>query len=90
MRPDLEILLQAWDAVMAANNPVERASRLAVYQTRLEEAANILLIQQDLLDRMLLRMYPRWVRANLPPGFPKKPVDCFLTASTLTTRADRH
>ena len=71
MKPDLDRLLQAFDALKQARNAEEDARLRAVYETELESAAAKFGLRQDLLERMIHRYYPRWVRANLPPGFPK-------------------
>jgi hypothetical protein len=71
MKTDLERLLQAQDALKQARNAEEDARLRASYEAELETAAANLGLRQDLLDRMIHRYYPRWVRANLPPGFPK-------------------
>ena len=71
MKPDLERLLQAFDALKQAGNAEEDTRLRALYETELERTAVTLGLRQDLLDRIIRRYYPRWVRANLPPGFPK-------------------
>jgi hypothetical protein len=71
MKPDLERLLQALDALKQARDAEEDARLRAAYETELETAAANLALRQDVLDRMIHRYYPRWVRADLPPGFPK-------------------
>jgi hypothetical protein len=71
MKPCLERLLNAMDAVKQAADRHEDARLRALYQTELEAAAEALKLDKETLDRMVARYYPRWVRANLPPGFPK-------------------
>ena len=71
MRPDLERLLKAMDAFRQAPDRHEDARLRALYQAELESAAASLKLDKDVLDRVIIRYYPRWVRANLPPGFPK-------------------
>ncbi len=71
MKPDLERLLKAMDAFRQAPNRDEDARLRALYQADLESAAEARKLDRDTLDRLVTRCYPRWVRANLPPGFPK-------------------
>ena len=71
MKPDLERLLKAMDAFRQAPNTHEDARLRAVYEAELEAAAETLKLNKETLDRMIIRYYARWVRANLPPGFPK-------------------
>jgi len=71
MKPDLERLLKAMDAFKQAPNRQEDARLRAQYQTELETAAEALKLDVKTLDRLVIRHYPRWVRANLPAGYPK-------------------
>ena len=71
MTPDLERLLKAMDAFRQAPNRHEDARLRARYQTELEKVAEARKLDKDTLDRIVTRYYPRWVRASLPPGFPK-------------------
>jgi hypothetical protein len=71
MKPDLERLLKAMDAFRQAPDRHEDARLRALYQAELEAAAASLKLDKDTLDHVIVRYYPRWVRANLPPGFPK-------------------
>jgi len=71
MKPDLERLLKAMDAFRQAPNTHEDARQRTLYEAELEAAAQKLKLDKQTLDRMIIRYYPRWVRANLPPGFPK-------------------
>ena len=43
----------------------------AIYDAELEMVAQARKLDRDALDRVVTRYYPRWVRANLPPGFLK-------------------
>jgi hypothetical protein len=70
MKPELERLLKAMDAFKQAPNLHEDTRLRALYEAELERAAEVLALDKDLLDRVVIRYYPRWVRANLPPGFP--------------------
>ena len=72
MKPDLERLLKAMDAFRQAPNTHEDARLRTLYEAELEAAAQKLKLDKETLDRMIIRYYPRWVRANLPPGFPKR------------------
>ena len=71
MRSDLERLLKAMDAFRQAPNRHEDARLRALYQAELETVAEARKLNKDTLDRLITLYYPRWVRANLPPGFPK-------------------
>ena len=71
MKPDLERLLKAMDAFRQAPNRYEDARLRASYQAELETVADARKVDRDTLDRLITRYYPRWVRANLPPDFPK-------------------
>ncbi len=71
MNPELEALLKAWDAFRQAPEG-DAADRLqALYEARLEEAAQHSRTPKEALHRAVMRYHPRWVRANLPPGYPK-------------------
>jgi len=72
MKPGLERLLKAMDAFKQAPDAEQDARLRAVYDAELEAAAQALKLQKEMLDRMIIRYYARWVRANLPPGFPKQ------------------
>ncbi len=71
MTPELEALLKAYDAYQSSPAGAEASRLHAIYEARLEEAAARSSISKDLLDRAIRRKHLRWVRANLPPTFPK-------------------
>ena len=71
MKSDLERLLKAMDAFRQAPNRHEDARLRALYRAELERVAEARKLDKDTLDRVVTRYYRRWVRANLPPGFPK-------------------
>ncbi len=71
MKPDLERLLKAMDALRQVTHPREDARLRALYQAELESTAEALKLDKETIDRIVIRYYPRWIRANLPPGFPK-------------------
>jgi hypothetical protein len=71
MKPGLEPVLKALDACEQAPNRHEYARLQQLYHAELEAAALALGLNRDTLHRMMLRYYPRWVRASLPTGFPK-------------------
>ncbi len=71
MRPDLESLLQAFDAFQEAPRGSETHVLKEAYEAELEETAARMKLNKDLLNELVMRYHPRWVRANLPPGFPK-------------------
>jgi len=71
MRSELEALLKAFDAFSQA--PRSEAEKLwDVYVAVLEQEAQKLRVSSDLLDKLVRRKHPRWVRANLPAKFPKR------------------
>ena len=72
MKPELEALLKAYDDFKQAPDGPEAARRFAIYEARLEEASQITKLNRATLHNAVSRFHPRWVRANLPPGFPKK------------------
>lgn len=59
------------DALRQAADRHEDARLRALYESELEAAAASLKLDKGILDRVIMRYYPRWVRANLPPDFPK-------------------
>ena len=71
MNPELEALLKAFDRFDQASRGLEADRLLAIYQARLEETAQRLRVPVEVLDSVVRRKHRRWVRANLPPGFPK-------------------
>ena len=71
MKPDLERLLKAMEAFRQAPNRDEDARLRALYQAELDTVAEARKLDRDTLDRVVTHYYPRWARANLPPGFPK-------------------
>ncbi len=71
MTPDLEQLLKAMDAFRQAHNRHDDARLRALYRAELETVAEARKLDKETLDRLVTRYYPRWVRANLQPGFPK-------------------
>ncbi len=72
MKPDLERLLRAMDDFRQAPTQAETEGLRAIYQAQLQATAELLKIEAGTLNRLIIRYYPRWVRANLPPGFPKQ------------------
>jgi len=75
MKPQLEALLKAFDSFDQAATGPEADRLLTVYQTVLEETAQHLKVSTEVLDRVVRRKHPRWVRANLPQGFPNRLAD---------------
>ena len=71
MKSDLERLLKAMDAFRQAADQQEDLRLRAIYESELESVAAVRQLDKETLDRMVIRYYPRWVRANLPSGFPK-------------------
>jgi len=72
MNRELEALLKAWDEFIQTPDGPQAARIYALYQARLDQAAALSKVSKDALDRSVKRYHERWVRANLPPGFPKK------------------
>jgi len=72
MKPELERLLKAMDAFKQAGNPEEDARLRAAYEGELEATAEALKLPKETVDRLIVRYYPRWIRASLPPGFPRQ------------------
>ena len=72
MRPELETLLKAYDAFKQAPDGPDAARLRAIYEAALEEASRVTKTNAELLHRAVSRYHVRWVRANLPPGFPKQ------------------
>lgn len=72
MKPELEALLEAYDVFKQTPDGPEAARLYALYEARLEEASRTTKTKQETLHNAVSRFHPRWVRANLPPGFPKK------------------
>ena len=72
MKPELEDLLKAYDAFKQAPDGPEAVRLQAMYEAILAAAAQSTTTNRELLHRAVSKFHPRWVRANLPPGFPKK------------------
>ncbi len=71
MNSHLEALLKAYDAFRQAGEGSEATRLYALYDAVLDDTAEKIKIPKENLHGIVLRYYPRWVRANLPPGFPK-------------------
>jgi predicted DNA-binding protein (UPF0251 family) len=72
MNPELEALLKAWDQFIQTPKGPEADRAYGLYQTQLDEATARSNVSKDTLHRAVKRYHERWVRANLPPGFPKR------------------
>lgn len=72
MKPELEALLRAYDAFKQSPEGLEATRQLAVYEAKLEEASRASQLNRETLHNAVCRFHPRWVRANLPPGFPRE------------------
>jgi len=72
MPPELEELLKAYDAFRQSPDGPEAARLYSIFETKLEEIAQSSKLGRETIENAVRRFYPRWVRANLPPGFPKK------------------
>jgi hypothetical protein len=72
MKNELETLLKAFDAFDQAGEGPEAERLKVIYDARLQDAAETSGLNKELLDQAVRKFHPRWVRANLPPGFPRK------------------
>ena len=72
MRPELELLLKAYDAFKQAPEGPEAARLFAAFEARLADAAQSTGTNKETLRNAVRRFHPRWVGANLPAGFPRK------------------
>jgi hypothetical protein len=72
MKPELEDLLKAYDAFKQTPDGPDAARLYAIYEAKLEEASGITGTTRETLHNAISRFHPRWVRANLPAGFPKQ------------------
>ena len=72
MKPELAALLRAYDAFKQTKDGPEAARLYAIYAAKLEEASRTAKLNSETLHNAVTRFHPRWVRANLPPGFSKK------------------
>lgn len=72
MNPELEALLKVWDEFIQTPRGPEADRIYWIYQARLDAAAARSKVSKDTLHLSVKRYHERWVRANLPPGFPKK------------------
>jgi len=72
MKAELEDLLKAYDAFKQAFEGLEASRLYAIYEATLADAAQHTKTNQEILHNAVMRFHARWVRANLPPGFPKK------------------
>ena len=72
MKPKLEALLKAYDAFKQTPDGPEATGLLAIYEAMLEETSLNAGLNRETLHNAVSRFHPRWVRANMPSGFPKK------------------
>jgi hypothetical protein len=72
MNPKLENLLKRLDQLKQTPPGPEADRLLAIYEAEIEEMAQQFKIPRETLRNMLRYRFPRWVRANLPPEFPKE------------------
>ena len=70
MNPELEALLNAWDAYLQAEKGREAERLLTRYEARLEEVCARTRIKKELLERAVQRAYQRWQWAD-DPKFPR-------------------
>jgi predicted DNA-binding protein YlxM (UPF0122 family) len=71
MNRELEALLEVWDQFIQTPTGSEADRIYGLYQAQLDEVAGRSNVSKEALHRSVKRCHPRWVRANLPPGFPK-------------------
>ena len=72
MKLELEVLLKAYDAFKQTPEGPEALRLHVIYEARLEDTDQSTQTSKATLHNAVTRFHPRWVRANLPPGFPKK------------------
>jgi hypothetical protein len=73
MKPQLERLVKAFDAYMEAEPGPEGRRLQALYRTTLEQTAEVLKLDKEVLERNLKLYYPRWLRAGRKfPTIPPK------------------
>ena len=72
MKPELEALLKAYDAFKQSPDGPEASRLVAMYEAKLEEASHKTGLNRETLHNAVTKFHPRWVRANLPPGFPRE------------------
>ena len=72
MKPALDDLLKAYDAFKQIPEGPEASRLYTIYEAKLNDAAEGTKIRKETLHNAVTRFHPRWVRASLPPGFPKK------------------
>ena len=72
MKPELEGLLRAYDAFKVTPEGPEAAGLRTIYEAKPDDASHRTRVSKEALHKAVLRFHSRWVRANLPPGFPKK------------------
>jgi hypothetical protein len=72
MKPELEALLKAYDAFKQTPEGPEATRLFAIYESMIEETSRKCGGSREVLHNAVSRYHPRWVRANLPPGFPTK------------------
>jgi len=72
MKPELESLLKAYDSFKQTSDGPEASRLIALYEAKLDEASTKAGLKRETLHNAVTRFHPRWVRANLPSGFPRK------------------
>ena len=72
MKPKLDDLLKVYDVFKQTPEGPEASRLYAIYEAKLNDAAQGAKVSKEILHNAVTRFHPRWVRANLPPGFPKK------------------
>jgi len=72
MKPELEALLKAYDLFKQTPDGPEATRLSAIYEAKLEEASLNTGLNRETLRNAVSKFHQRWVRANLPSGFPKK------------------
>ena len=68
MDPELEALLKSYDAFLEARGGADEQQLFALYESRLEDAAQRGRINKESLDRAVRRKYTGWVKANTRPS----------------------
>ena len=72
MHPQLESLVKALDALHVAN-PEDIPRLRAVYESLLDDIANVRNLNRDLLESAVIRQHRAWLRSQQKPAsMPKK------------------
>ena len=68
MDPEIETLLKSYEAFLEARGGSGEQRLFALYESRLEDAANSRRINREALDWAVRRKYAGWVKGNTRPS----------------------